>query len=111
VVARLGRNLDLAVNQRGNLNRTGILNLAVLAAFAFGKINLRYTLADDAKVVEIRLYTVVRTAAYRDLEFVRQGYVMVTGVEKIMQFLGEGEGVDQTILAGSAFTGNYRTNL
>ena len=126
-------------------------DLYYTGAFTFGQIDLRYTLADDAKVVEIRFYAVIRTAAYRDLEFVRQGYVMVTGVEQIMQFLkvaslidgkiqipteacnhcgrcvdkcpfgavtesvtgflGEGEGVDKTILAGSTFTGNYRTNL
>ena len=94
-----------------DFDRTAVLNLTVLTALAFGQIDLWQPLADDAQIIEIRFYTVIGTSAYRDLEFMRQGYFVVTRIIQVMQLLGQCKCVDQAVLAGRTFTGYHRAYL
>ena len=95
----------------GRTDRTGCSYAALLAALAAAFIKVRDTLADDAKIVQIRLHAVVRAATDRDLEFVRKRDAMVALVKAMMNLLGKCEGVEQAVLAGRSLAGDNRTNL
>ena len=41
----------------------------------------------------------------------RQFYVVVSDKESFVNLIGQIKGIDQSILAGGTFTGNYRTYL
>ena len=100
---------NLAIDNACSLNRAVVDNLADLASAALLIINLRYTLADNAEVVQVGLDTVVRAAADCDLELVRQFNSAVAFKEPFVNLFRQREGVNQTILAGRTLTGNNRT--
>lgn len=98
MVAGFAVDRHLAVSQSGRLNRAAALHLADLAAPAFIRMDFRHPLADDAEIVKIRLDTVVRAAADRDFELVRQLHIRVAVIETLVDFLRQRKGVDQAVL-------------
>ena len=110
MVAGVGIDRKLAVNELCSADRAGDLNLTFLAAAAFLEVVRGNTLTDDAEVVEVGLYAVVRAAADRDLEFVGKGNVVVALIKTLVDFLAELVGLDQTEAAGRALAGYNGTN-
>lgn len=84
VIAGVDVHLELSVVELGDFNGAGILDLTFFAALAFGKIKLGHELADDSHIIELRLYTVIGTAAHGNLKFVGQGYMVIALVEALM---------------------------
>ena len=100
---------NLAIDNACSLNRAVVDNLADLASAALLIINLRYPLADNAKIVQIGFDTVVRAAADCDLELMRQLDIAITFKEPFVNLFRQREGINQTVLAGCTLTGNNRT--
>ena len=111
VVAGVSGHVDLAVLEVCDLDGAAFFDLADLTAAALVIVDLDQTLTDDTEVVEVGFYTVVGAAADGDLEFVRQLDIVPAAVEALVDLLGEGVGVDQTVLAGRTLAGNDGANL
>ena len=111
MIARVRIDGNLSVLHLCDLDRACRFNLTDLAAAAKLEVRLRHPLPDDAEVVEIGLDAVVGTSAHRDLKLVGQFHMGVAVVEAFVDFLREGEGVDQSVLAGGALAGNDRADL
>ena len=89
---------------------TNVNDAALFATVAFIFVKLGNQLPDDSNIIQIWLYTVVWTSAHGDFELVRQFYRVVALVETMVNFLGDGEGIQKAILTGGAFAGDHRTN-
>ena len=63
---------DLAVHHLRHFDRAVHFDLADFTAAAFLRIDLRYSLADDSEVVQIRFHTVIRASAHRNLKLMRK---------------------------------------
>ena len=85
MIAHFGIYYKLSVLYRGGVYGTGVFYLADLAASALGQIRLGKPLSDNSHIVKVRLYAVVGTAAYRKLEFMRKGYIVVSDIEQVMK--------------------------
>ncbi len=81
------------------------------AAFTDIGVHLGDFLADDADIVQVWLDTVVWAAAYCNLKFVGKGNIPVAFVEALVDFLGNGVGIQKSVLAGGSLAGYYRTDL
>ena len=66
-------------------------------------------LADDSQIVQIGFHTIVWTSTYGNLKFVRKFYIVISLIEPLMDLFGQGKGIQQTILTGGSFAGNYRS--
>ena len=64
-----------------------MLYLALFAAAAFVIVHYRHALADNAKVIKVRLNAVVGAAANRYFELVRKLYIMVAFIKPLMNFI------------------------
>ena len=60
--------MQLSVFHLRHTDWTVVFYLADLTSTAFLQIHRRHSLSNDTKVIQIRLYTVVRTAAHRNLK-------------------------------------------
>ena len=89
----------------------GLFYLAHFTAAALGKIGFGNALSDHAQIVEVRLDAVVRAAAHRKLELVRQSDVVIPFIEELVQLFAERESIDQAVLAGRTLARDYRTNF
>src|SRR5512137_1402058 len=86
VVANIPINVHDILFYCTRLHGAGKDNRAFCASFAEIAVVLRYHLADDADIVEIRLDAVVRAAADGDLEFVRQGDLAKALIKALVDF-------------------------
>ena len=77
---------DLPVDHFRHMDRAVILDLTYLASPAFLQVDLRHSLTDDPKIIQVRLYAVIRAAAHCDLKFMRQLDLTVTVVKPFMDF-------------------------
>ena len=79
--------------------------MAGLATFAFFVVDMYNTLTYYTKVVKIGLYTVVRTTADGNLEFVGEFYRAIAFVEAVVYFFGNRKSIQLSVTAsaGSAW--------
>ena len=111
LLAALAVKFHLSIRYGIGMHRTRCHNGTFLTSAAFFLIDSGNALANNADIVQIRLYTVVRTSAYRNLELMRQHNAAVSFVEAMMDFFREIEGIDQTEVAGGSLTTYHRANL
>ena len=78
VSARFFVDLDLSINDLCNFVWTRGFDRTLFAAFADICVDFRDPLSDNPDIIQIRFDTVVRTAAYCDLEFVWQCDIAVS---------------------------------
>ena len=82
------------------MDRTTFFNLTFLTSPAFLNIRFWDPLTYNSHIIQLRLYTVIRTSANCNLEFVREHYIVIAYIKMLMDPLAECKGVDQNILAG-----------
>ena len=111
VVAGVRVDDQARVRQLRRADGAVLLHRAGLAGAALLGFKGRHALADDAEVVQVRLYAVVRAAAQGDLELVGQLHAVPALVEHLVDLLREGKGVVQAVLAGRALAGDHRAHL
>ena len=87
VVTKFRIDGNFAIYQFCNMNRAVLFDFTDPAAFTFVHVDFRYTLTDDAQVVQVRFYAVVWTSAHCDFEFMRQFYITVADKETVMNLI------------------------
>ena len=109
--ARFFVDLDLSINDLCNFVWTRGFDRTFFAAFADICVDFRDPLSDNPDIIQIRFDTVVRTAAYCDLEFMRQCDIAVSFIKTFVDFLGDRIGIQKSILAGCSLAGYHRTDF
>ena len=71
----------------------------------------RKPLADNTKVVQLRLDAIVGTAADRNFKFMGELHLSIAFIKALVNFFGEREGVDQPVLAGRSLAADDRAHL
>ena len=111
VAAGVFVDLDFSVHYFCCFVWTGGFDGTFFAAFTDIGVHLGDFLADDADIVQVWLDTVVWAAAYCNLKFVGKGNIPVAFVEALVDFLGNGVGIQKSVLAGGSLAGYYRTDF
>ena len=104
MVALIGINEDLAVDDTRKLDRARLFDLTNLTVAAFFSIHIGNALADDADIVEIGLDAVVGTTADGDFEFMRELYVVIALIKTFVNFFTKAKSINKTKLAGCTLT-------
>ena len=93
VIAFVWIYLNLAVNNLCYVHWTACFYLTFCTSAALGVVDHRNALANNTKVIQVRFYAVVWTAAYSNFEFMRQCYAVVAHIEALMNLFAEVEGI------------------
>ena len=109
--ALLFTDLNFSVCNFCNVIRTCRFYRTFFTAFAHICVNHRNSLSDNSHIIQIRLYTVIRTSTYSNLKFMRQCNLSVSFIKTLINLLRKCIGIQKTILAGCSLAGYHRTHF
>lgn len=110
VDAEAAVNLKNSVYDGCRAHRADSAHGTLFAAAALFGIKGGHHLANQTDIVQIGFYTVVRTAANGNLEFMGKLYRAVALIEAVVYLLGDRKRVQLSVTAGSSLAGDNRTH-